>query len=144
MFERIIDDVKESTGNALRLTSLAGAAVVAAFITLLFLCAAAFVLILQTYGLIPACLTGAAFFFLITLISVITYEVRRNAIRKRAEAAAKSAPRNVLADPMMVAAGLQVARAIGFKRLIPLLAIGGLALGLMASRQPTDDDPRED
>jgi hypothetical protein len=142
MFQRIIDDVKESTGNALRLTSLAGAAVVAAFITLLFLCAAAFVLVLQNYGLIPACLAGAAFFFLITLISVVTYGIRRNALRKRAEAAAKSS-HSILADPMMVAAGLQIARAIGFKRLIPLLAIGGLALGLMASR-PSPDDASED
>ena len=140
----MIDDVKESTGNALRLTSLAGAAVVAAFMTLLFLCAAAFVFVLQTYGLIPACLTGAAFFFLVTLISVVTYEMRRNTIRKRAEAAAKSATHNVFADPMMVATGLQVVRAIGFKKLLPLLAIGGLALGLMASRQPSDDDTAED
>lgn len=144
MFQRMIDDVKESTGNALRLTSLAGAAVVAAFITLLFLCAAAFVLVLQNYGLIPACLAGAAFFFLITLISVVTYEMRRNALRKRAEAAAKAATHSVLADPMMVAAGLQVARAIGFKKLIPLLAIGGLALGLMASRPSSADDASED
>ena len=42
-----------------------------------------------------------------------------------------------------IAAGLQIARAIGFKRLIPLLAIGGLALGLMASR-PSPDDASED
>ena len=34
MFQRAIDDLKESTGNALRLTSLAGAAVVAAFMTM--------------------------------------------------------------------------------------------------------------
>jgi hypothetical protein len=40
----------------------------------------------------------------------------------------------VLADPMMVAAGIQIVRAIGVKKLIPLLAVGGLALGLLASR----------
>jgi hypothetical protein len=40
----------------------------------------------------------------------------------------------MLADPMLVAAGLQVVRAIGIKRLIPLLAVGGLALGFLASR----------
>ena len=39
-----------------------------------------------------------------------------------------------LADPMLVAAGIQVIRAIGVKRLIPILAVGGLALGLLASR----------
>ena len=140
MFQRAIDDLKESTGDALRLTSLAGAAVVAAFMTILFLCAAAFVFVLQNYGLIQACLTGAAIFFLVTLISVVTYEVRRNAIRKRAAEAAKSATRNILADPMLVAAGLQVVRAIGVKKLIPLLAVGGLALGLLAGRHNDSGD----
>ena len=140
MFQRAIDDLKESTGNALRLTSLAGAAVVAAFMTILFLCAAAFVFVLQNYGLIQACLTGAAIFFLVTLISVVTYEMRRNAIRKRAAEAAKSATRNILADPMLVAAGLQVVRAVGVKKLIPLLAVGGLALGLLAGRHNDSGD----
>jgi hypothetical protein len=40
----------------------------------------------------------------------------------------------MLADPMLVAAGIQVMRAIGIKKLIPILAVGGLALGLLASR----------
>ena len=35
---------------------------------------------------------------------------------------------------MLVAAGLQVVRAIGIKKLIPILAVGGLALGFLASR----------
>lgn len=144
MFQRAIDDLKESTGNALRLTSLAGAAVVAAFMTILFLCAAAFVFVLQNYGLIQACLTGAAIFFLVTLISVVTYEVRRNAMRKRAAEAAKSTARNILADPMLVAAGLQVVRAVGIKKLIPLLAVGGLALGLLAGRHNDSGDDAND
>lgn len=139
MFQRAIDDFKESTGNALRLTSLAGAAVVGAFMTILFLCAAAFVFVLQHYGLIQACLTGAAIFFLVTLIAVVTYEVRRNAMRKHAAEAAKSAARSVLADPMLMAAGIQVVRAVGFKKLIPLLALGGLALGLFAGRHTEAD-----
>ena len=40
----------------------------------------------------------------------------------------------MLADPMLVAAGLQIVRAIGVKKLIPILAVGGLALGFLASR----------
>jgi len=40
----------------------------------------------------------------------------------------------MLADPMVVAAGLQIVRAIGVKRLVPIIAVAGLALGLMASR----------
>ena len=43
-------------------------------------------------------------------------------------------------DPMLVAAGIQVIRAIGIKRLIPILAVGGLALGFLASRNTQADE----
>jgi hypothetical protein len=38
-----------------------------------------------------------------------------------------------------MAMGLQVARTVGMKRLLPLLAIGGIALGLLASRHSVAD-----
>jgi hypothetical protein len=144
MFQRIIDDFKESTGTALRLTSLAAAAAIALFITTAFLCAAAFILVLDKYGPVEACFTGAAIFFVVTLIAAGSYMVRQRQIRLRAQAAAKSATHTMLADPMVVAAGLQLVRTIGIKKLIPLLALGGLALGLMANRShAADQTPAE-
>ena len=141
MFQRMIDDFRESTGTALRLTSLAAAVALALFVTTSFLCAAAFVFVLEKYGPVEACLTGAAIFFLVTLIAAGCYTVRKNQVRARAEEAAreaarsaKSAAQTVLADPMLLAAGLQVVRAIGVKKLIPILAVGGLALGFMMTR----------
>ena len=134
MFQRLIDDFKDSTGSALRLTSLAAAVAMALLVTTSFLCAAAFVFVLDKYGPVEACLTGAAIFFLVTLIAACCYMVRKNQIRVRAERTAKSAAQSMLADPMLVAAGIQVVRAIGVKKLIPILAVGGLALGLMMSR----------
>ena len=145
MFGRMIDDFKESTGTALRLTSLAAAAAFALLITTSFLCAALFVYVLQKYGPIEACLAGAGVFFLVSLIAAVCYMVRRNQIRARAEQAAreaarsaKSAASNILADPMLLAAGLQVVRAIGVKKLVPILAIGAVALGFMMSRGASD------
>jgi len=45
---------------------------------------------------------------------------------------------------MLVATGIQIVRAIGIKRLIPILAVGGLALGFLATRgQPGDQAPAE-
>ena len=134
MFQRLIDDFKDSTGTALRLTSLAAAAALALFVTTSFLCAAAFVFVLEQYGPVQACLTGAAIFFVVTMIAAVCYMVRKHQIRVRAEQAAKSAAHTMLADPIVVAAGIQVVRAIGVKRLIPILAVGGLALGFLASR----------
>jgi hypothetical protein len=134
MFQRLIDDFKDSTGTALRLTSLAAAAGIALFVTTSFLCAAAFILVLEKYGPVQACFTGAAIFFVVTLITAISYAVRKKQIKVRTEQAAKSTAQTLLADPMLVAAGIQVVRAIGVKKLIPILAVGGLALGLMMSR----------
>jgi hypothetical protein len=138
MFARMIDDFKASTGTTLRLTSLAAAAAFALLVTTSFLCAAAFVFVLERYGLLKACLAGAGVFFIVTLIAAGCYMLRKNQVRREARAraaeTAKSAAHTALADPMLVAAGIQVIRAIGIKKLIPILAVGGLALGLLASR----------
>jgi hypothetical protein len=134
MFQRMIDDIKDSTGVTLRMTSLALAAAVALFITTCFLCAAAFMFVLQKYGPIEACLTGAAVFFVVTAIAAGSYMVRKRQLRIRAEKMAKAAANSPMFDPAMVAVGIQVARAVGFKRLVPILAIGGVALGLLAAR----------
>jgi hypothetical protein len=139
MFQRMIDDFKASTGTALRLTSLAAAAAVALFITISFLCAAAFVFVLQRYGLIEACLAGAVVFLIVAVIAAGCYIVRKHQLEARAAERTKSAVQTALADPMVVAAGLQVIRAIGIKKLIPILAVGGLALGLLASRNLSSD-----
>ena len=148
MFQRMIDDFKDSTGIALRLTSLAAAAALALLVTTSFLCAALFVFVLQKYGPVEACLTGAAVFFVVTLIAAGCYIVRKNKVEARAARAAesaKSAVQSALADPMLVAAGIQVIRAIGIKKLIPILAVGGLALGFLASRNTaaSDETPAE-
>ena len=144
MFGRMIDDFKDQTGTALRLTSLAAAVAVALFVTASFLCAAAFVFVLQKYGPIEACLTGAGVFFVVTVIAAGCYMVDKNQVKARTAETAKSAVQTALADPMLVAAGIQVIRAIGVKKLIPILAVGGLALGLLASRNSsTEETPAE-
>lgn len=134
MFQRMIDDFKESTGITLRLTSLAIAAAAALFITTCFLCAAAFMFVLQKYGPVEACLAGAAVFFVVTAIAAGSYMVRKRQIEQRMKKAARAAANSPMFDPTMVAVGIQVARAIGFKRVLPILAIGGIALGIMAAR----------
>jgi uncharacterized membrane protein YiaA len=144
MFQRMIDDFKDSLARSARLTSLAAAAALALSITLAFLCAAAFVYVLQTYGLIHACLAGAGVFFAVTVIAAICYLVRAKRVKARVADNPKSALHSALADPMLVATGIQLVRAIGIKRLVPILAVGGLALGFLASRSAANasDDAR--
>ena len=86
MLQRLIDDFKEFTGTALRLTSLAAAAAMALLVTTAFLCAAVFVFVLEKYGPVQACLTGAAIFFVVTLIAAGRYMVRK---RSRADRGAR-------------------------------------------------------
>jgi hypothetical protein len=144
MFQRIIDDVRDTTGTALRQTSLAAMAAIALFITTAFLCAAAFIAVLHRYGPVEACFAGAAIFFVVTLIAAGTYLLRKRQIEARAAARAKAAAGSMLADPALLVTGLQIVRALGVKRLLPILAIGGLALGVMASRsQAPDQAPAE-
>lgn len=146
MLHKFIDDFRDSTGTALRLTSLAAAVAVSLFITTGFLCAATFVFVLERYGLMYACLAGAGVFFVATLLAAICYAVRKHQVqRKPVEAAkeAKSALQTALSDPMMVAAALQVVRTVGISRLIPILAVGGIALGVMANRGTADSEAAE-
>jgi hypothetical protein len=140
MFQRMIDDFKDSLATSMRLTSLAAAMAFALFITVAFLCAAAFVYVLQTYGLIQACLAGAAIFFVVTLIVAGCYMVRGKRVKTRVAEGTKSAMHSALADPMLVATGIQLIRAIGIKRLVPILAVGGLALGILASRGSSTEE----
>lgn len=139
MFDKIIDDLKARAGTQLRVTSLAAAAAATALVAFAFLCAAGFVYVYRSYGLIEACLAGAAaFFFLTVVIGGYTMALRAEAARQveAARLAAKGKEKTLLqtalSDPLVLASGLQVVRAIGVRRLLPLLAVGGIALGLWA------------
>lgn len=145
MLQRMIDDLKDSTGSVLRMTTIALAAVVALFITTGFLCAAAFIVTMNKYGVVHACLAGAAVYGVLTFIAAGIYISRKANAKKLSPPVekTKSALQTALADPVMLATGLQIARTIGIKRLIPILAIGGIALGVFASRgsseKPADE-----
>jgi uncharacterized membrane protein YqjE len=143
MIQRFIDDLKDSTGNAVRLSSLMAAMAAMLFIALSFGVAAIFVYVLQTEGLIYACLAGAAIFVIAALLAAGAYVYQKRQAEARAAEAAKSTAHSVLSDPMVMAVGLQVVRAIGIKRLIPILAVGGLALGFLAARRNDDTDAAE-
>lgn len=146
MFQRMIDDFKHSARATVRLSSLAIATGLALFIVIVFLCVAAFVAMLQHYGPIEACLTIAGIFLLIALVFGTFYLVKRKKERQRAIAAAaarSSSASALLTDPLLLATGLQLVRAVGLKKLVPLMVIGGVALGLFVSSNSagaSDDD----
>ncbi len=142
--QRLIDDLKDSTGATLRMTSLVALGGLALFVTLSFVCAAVFVAVLQRFGAIEACLTIAGVFLVITLVigSIYFSKKRRAKARATAEAqrAARAAASAPMIDPMLLATALPIVRAIGLTRLIPLLAVAGVAYGYYMSRSATPAD----
>jgi fatty acid desaturase len=135
----MIDDLKDSTSTTVRQASLTAVAGIALLVAFAFLCAAGFIFVQQKYGVIAACIAGAVLFLIVTLIAFLWSAMARRQYEARARQRAKAA-RNPLADPALLVTGLQVVRAVGVKRLIPLLAVGGLALGFLASRSAADAD----
>ena len=106
-----------------------------------FLCAAAFVAVLNRYGLVEACLTGAGIFFVVTLLAAGLYAARKQQTAKRiadVPKQAKSSIQSMMPDPMVIASALPIIRAIGLKKLVPILAIGALAFGLSRPAAPAE------
>lgn len=132
MFEKIYDRWKSEARGALRLVVLAAACGFAAAIALGFLCAAAFVFVLNRSGPVDACLAGAGVFLVATLILLAAYAAlaatRRRQERERAAAEARSS--SALGDPRFVLLGIQIAQAVGLRRLLPILALGAAAFAL--------------
>jgi predicted RND superfamily exporter protein len=143
MFQRIVDDIKDSTSSAVRQASLMAIAGFASLIAIAFLCAAGFIYVLQNYGAIVACIAGAVLFLVVTLSAFAWSTALKQQHTLRARQRAKAA-RSPLMDPTLVVTGVQLARAMGVKRLLPLLAIGGLALGLLATRGAAREDEAVD
>jgi hypothetical protein len=134
MLQRLIDDFRENTRTTLRLTSLAMATAILLFITIAFLCAAAYIYVYQRYGALEASLAGAGVFCVAALITAALYDANKRRTRRQPAEAAKSATQSALSDPMVLAVGLQLARTIGIKRMLPLL-ISGIILGAMAKKR---------
>jgi len=146
MLEGLANRWKAEARGAVRLAALAAASIAAAGIALAFFCAAAFVFVLDRYGLTDACLAGAAVFLAVTIILLIVYALvvarrRRMVEEARARAAKDAATPSLLSDPRLILAAFQVIQAVGLKRMLPLLAVGGAAFALAASaRRRTGPD----
>lgn len=146
MLQRLMDDVRAGVGSSLRSTGLAMAFAAALLVALGFFCAALFIFIQQQEGTVKACLALGGLFVVMALLAGGCYLYKQRRDRRRlAQAAkqAKSTTSTLLSDPTVLAIGLQVVRLVGVRRLIPLLAIGGVALGLMAGRNDRREPPAE-
>ncbi len=103
---------------------LAGGGTVAFFII------AAFIALAQWYGSLTAALAFGGLFLLITVIASIACILTQRRTVADAKLALAARSHAVWLDPKVVRVGLQIGQAIGWRRLVPLAAVGVLAAGI--------------
>jgi hypothetical protein len=135
-----------STGFSSPILVWAVIAAVAAVVAAVFLLVAAFVWLSDVYdGLVAGLLLGGLF-ALIALIALVTAVLirRRNMERARLELASRSSTSWL--DPKLMAVGVQVGQAIGWRRIAALVAVAVLAAGLAqewSGRNKSSDDDKD-
>ena len=127
------------SGAVLVLAIIAAAAAAAAAV---FLLVAAFVWLADVYDSLTAGVVLGCAFALIALIALLACLMtrRRNMQRARLELAARSSASWL--DPKLVAVGVQIGQAIGWRRLASLAALAVLA-GAAAKEWPARAKPAE-
>jgi hypothetical protein len=105
-------------------------ALVALALALGFFCAAAFVWLANRYdGVTAGLLLGGAFLLVAIIAAIAGWVTRlRNIGRARRELAARSQAGWL--DPKFLAAGVEIGRSLGWRRLATLAAVGVLAVAL--------------
>jgi predicted Kef-type K+ transport protein len=133
MIAALFDDLKLKVDAALKAMIVLG--VVAAAATAAFICLAValFLWTEQSYGLLEAWVVLGTLFVIVAISGALVFVVVRRRRLKHRAAQEKSVSR-FLQDPAVILAGLQLVRILGVRRLVPLLAIGAIAAGLMLNR----------
>jgi hypothetical protein len=121
---------KSKTGFGTGVLAWGLIALLGAAATVVLLVVAGFVALAQQYGPLVAALALGGLFLLITIVAGVCClsSQRQTAAAARLALAARSqAP---WLDPRYLGVGIQIGRAIGWRRLVPLAAVGVLAAGL--------------
>ncbi|MBF8254011.1 MAG: hypothetical protein HW373_706 [Deltaproteobacteria bacterium] len=138
-----IADFKARLNVSLRAAAWGAVAALAGAVAVLFFCIAVFAWLAQQYGSITAGLVLGGIFLLITLTTGVTcIAIRRKRVISRAREAATGS--KWWQDPALLLAGLQIARMIGVRRLVPIAIVGGIAAGLFSGQKPGRIRPEQE
>jgi hypothetical protein len=135
---------KSKTGLSSRVVICAAIAAFAALVATSFILFALFIWLAQHYTPLTAALILVALFLAIAIIALICCVVAHNQTVERARQELALRSNMPWLDARYLGIGMQVGRAIGWRKLLPLAAVGILAAGLarewVGHRQASADD----
>jgi hypothetical protein len=114
---------------------------VGAIAGLVFLIIAGFIVLADNYSPLTAALIFAGAFLLVAILAAILCVMAQRRIAERSRVALAARTSALWFEPKLLAAGVELVRSIGLRRLVPLAAIGVLAGGLAREwimRAPAD------
>jgi len=121
---------KVKTGLSSGVALWAIIAAVAGVVTFGFILLTAFIWLAERYSPLTAALILTGFFLLVTIIALIACLMARGSTVRRARVQLAARSNTPWLDPRYFSVGLQAARAIGWRRIVPLVAVGVIAAGL--------------
>jgi hypothetical protein len=134
--------LSRAVSDAARLAGWGVAVAIPAAVALVFFSLAAFVWAEENYGTVEAALLLGAIFLLTAGAIVLAAWVHYRRLRERVPAAS-SPP--LWKDPAILAAGVELVRMVGIRRIIPAIALGVVivaALEMAPNRRQADTKPR--
>jgi O-antigen/teichoic acid export membrane protein len=142
VFASLIDDLKAKVDSMVKL-AVAGA-IAAAAVTAACLCfaIALFLWVQQHYSTLEAWVALGGLFVAVAAIGgivMLAVRSRKTPPKPQPRPQETSAISRLLQDPTMLITGVQIARMIGGRRLLPLLILGVVAGGLLLGRNGHSD-----
>ena len=118
------------TGLSSNLFVWALLAVVFGVLTAGFVLLIAFIWLAERYDPLTAAIALAGLFLLATIVAAISCLWSRRRTIKQAELALAARRPAIWLDPKVLGGAIQASRAVGWRKLVPLLAVGMLAAGV--------------
>ncbi len=121
---------KSKTGLGAGVLAWGLIAMLGAILTVAFLIVAGYVALAERYGPLVAALALGGLFLLITIVAVVCCLSSKRQTAAAAQLALAARSQAPWLDPRYLGVGIKIGSAIGWRRLIPLAAVGVLAAGL--------------
>lgn len=118
------------TGLTYPVVAWAMVAVVCGAVTFVFVILTIGIWLAERYGPLAAALTLGGFFLLATIVAIIACAVGHRRSIEHANQALAVRSNAAWVNPKTLLMGMQIGRAIGWRKIVPLMAVGVIAAGL--------------